>query len=213
MLGSTAKEDQCRVCGGDGTTCTSVQGIAQQNDFQTGTYLKYLTSFCPKGSNRLSFKWHNLPTGYNDVLLIPVGATNIKIREVKSSNNYLGRKMNCLFFLSIFKCSFLKNSFPKTMFSYPEHHGALLSQRQLAHWFPSGNEICRLHLPLWTQTACLHRSRNYHGPGSYHRSPLRRFALPRAESGHRIRVQFPQRRLITNRRWQLQLDLRGVERL
>jgi hypothetical protein len=37
MLGSTAKEDQCRVCGGDGTTCTSVQGIAEQNDFQTGT--------------------------------------------------------------------------------------------------------------------------------------------------------------------------------
>jgi hypothetical protein len=31
-------------------------------------------------------------TGYNDVLLIPVGATNIKIREVKSSNNYLGTK-------------------------------------------------------------------------------------------------------------------------
>ncbi|XP_046445127.1 papilin-like isoform X2 [Daphnia pulex] len=62
MLGSTAKEDQCRVCGGDGTTCTSVNGIAEQNDFQTG---------------------------YNDVLLIPVGATNIKIREVKSSNNYL----------------------------------------------------------------------------------------------------------------------------
>ena len=27
--------------------------------------------------------------GYNDVLLIPVGATNIKIREVKASNNYL----------------------------------------------------------------------------------------------------------------------------
>ena len=27
--------------------------------------------------------------GYNDILLIPVGATNIKIREMKASNNYL----------------------------------------------------------------------------------------------------------------------------
>lgn len=39
MLGSTAKEDQCRVCGGDGSTCNSVQGICEQNDFQTGTFL------------------------------------------------------------------------------------------------------------------------------------------------------------------------------
>ena len=28
--------------------------------------------------------------GYNDILLIPVGATNIVIREIKSTNNYLG---------------------------------------------------------------------------------------------------------------------------
>lgn len=27
------------------------------------------------------------------MLLIPVGATNIKIREVKASNNYLGKTM------------------------------------------------------------------------------------------------------------------------
>ena len=29
--------------------------------------------------------------GYNDILLIPVGATNIKIKEIKASNNYLGK--------------------------------------------------------------------------------------------------------------------------
>lgn len=40
----------------------------------------------------LSLKFLKSKTGYNDVLLIPVGATNIKIREVKSSNNYLGTK-------------------------------------------------------------------------------------------------------------------------
>lgn len=31
-----------------------------------------------------------LITGYNDILLIPAGATNIKVQETKASNNYLG---------------------------------------------------------------------------------------------------------------------------
>ena len=34
-------------------------------------------------------------TGYNDVLLIPAGATNIVVREVKASNNYLGKCRFC----------------------------------------------------------------------------------------------------------------------
>ena len=96
MLGSTAKEDQCRVCGGDGTTCTSVQGIAEQNDFQTGTdrdNFKIEPVLCSVQFYPIGYSNDfNLKTGYNDVLLIPVGATNIKIREVKSSNNYLGIK-------------------------------------------------------------------------------------------------------------------------
>lgn len=29
--------------------------------------------------------------GYNDILLIPAGATNIKVQEIKASNNYLGK--------------------------------------------------------------------------------------------------------------------------
>lgn len=36
MLGSSAKEDACRVCGGDGSTCNSVTGVYDQNNFQTG---------------------------------------------------------------------------------------------------------------------------------------------------------------------------------
>ena len=28
--------------------------------------------------------------GYNDILLIPAGATNIKVREIQASHNYLG---------------------------------------------------------------------------------------------------------------------------
>ena len=63
MLGSTAKEDVCRECGGDNSTCNTVEGLHTANDFQTG---------------------------YNDILLIPAGATNIVIRETKASNNYLG---------------------------------------------------------------------------------------------------------------------------
>ncbi|KAK2706695.1 hypothetical protein QYM36_014662 [Artemia franciscana] len=62
ILGSDAKEDNCRVCGGDGTKCTTITG-------------NYTTPV--------------LQVGYNDIVLIPAGATNIKISEIKASNNYL----------------------------------------------------------------------------------------------------------------------------
>ena len=39
--------------------------------------------------------------GYNDLLLIPAGATNIKITEAKASNNYLAiRNMTGEYFLN-----------------------------------------------------------------------------------------------------------------
>nr|CAD7426582.1 unnamed protein product [Timema monikensis] len=62
MLGSNAREDQCRECGGDGSSCNTVRGLVE---------IDYLQA------------------GYNDILLIPAGATNIEIREVRASNNYL----------------------------------------------------------------------------------------------------------------------------
>ncbi|KAG8262319.1 hypothetical protein J6590_054750 [Homalodisca vitripennis] len=62
MLGSSAREDQCRECGGDGSSCNTVQGILENDDLQVG---------------------------YNDLMLIPAGATNIRIQEIKPSNNYL----------------------------------------------------------------------------------------------------------------------------
>lgn len=34
--------------------------------------------------------------GYNDILLIPAGATNIKVEEVSPTNNYLGIKLNLI---------------------------------------------------------------------------------------------------------------------
>ncbi|XP_037088427.1 papilin-like [Pollicipes pollicipes] len=62
MLGSTVKEDRCRVCGGDGSDCYTAHGV---------------------------FDAENLQSGYNDILLIPKGATNIIIEEIKATNNYL----------------------------------------------------------------------------------------------------------------------------
>ncbi|RLU15132.1 hypothetical protein DMN91_013019 [Ooceraea biroi] len=62
MLGSDAKEDACRECGGDGSDCNTVTGLFNTDDLQVG---------------------------YIDILLIPEGATNIAIREVRPSNNYL----------------------------------------------------------------------------------------------------------------------------
>lgn len=63
QLGSAAREDNCRVCGGDGSSCATVDGL---------------------------FDRPVLTAGYNDIILIPIGATNILVEEVEASNNYLG---------------------------------------------------------------------------------------------------------------------------
>ncbi|XP_077538081.1 papilin-like isoform X3 [Haemaphysalis longicornis] len=62
MLGSDAVEDKCRKCRGDGTSCSTIEGV---------------------------FDLDNLEVGYNDILLIPTGATNIRIEEKFPTNNYL----------------------------------------------------------------------------------------------------------------------------
>jgi hypothetical protein len=62
MLGSSAREDRCRVCRGNGSTCNTVTG---------------------------RFDMQDLEPGYNDILLIPAGATNILLQEVAPSDNYL----------------------------------------------------------------------------------------------------------------------------
>ncbi|KAJ8673834.1 hypothetical protein QAD02_005096, partial [Eretmocerus hayati] len=62
MLGSSAKEDACRQCGGDGSNCNTVKGV---------------------------FDAEVLQVGYVDILLVPEGATNVVVREKRASNNYL----------------------------------------------------------------------------------------------------------------------------
>ncbi|NWU01608.1 PPN protein, partial [Urocynchramus pylzowi] len=65
MLESAKEEDKCLQCGGDGSTCYGVKG---------------------------TFDVASLPKGYNQIFIIPVGATSIQIKEVKPSRNFLAVK-------------------------------------------------------------------------------------------------------------------------
>ena len=67
-LGSDMKRDICGICGGDGSTCQTVEGVYNE---------------------RGSF-------GYNEVLKIPAGSANIDIKQNahnknKDDDNYLGK--------------------------------------------------------------------------------------------------------------------------
>ncbi|NXE46917.1 PPN protein, partial [Casuarius casuarius] len=65
MLDSAKKEDKCLQCGGDGSTCYRVKG---------------------------NFDVASLPKGYNQIFIIPMGATSIHIKEVMPSRNFLAVK-------------------------------------------------------------------------------------------------------------------------
>lgn len=66
VLGSSAEEDKCRVCGGDGTTCKTISGVFDQPLF--------------KGAD------------YHEVVRIPKGAMNIRVAEKVTTKNYLALK-------------------------------------------------------------------------------------------------------------------------
>ncbi|XP_058511180.1 papilin [Ochotona princeps] len=61
-LDSPKQEDQCLQCGGDGSTCYPVRGTFDAND---------------------------LGRGYNQMFVIPAGATSIRIQEAAASRNFL----------------------------------------------------------------------------------------------------------------------------
>ncbi|XP_052551449.1 papilin isoform X3 [Tympanuchus pallidicinctus] len=65
ILESTKKEDKCLQCGGDNSTCYDVKG---------------------------TFDVPNLPKGYNQMFIIPVGATSIQIKEIMPSRNFIAVK-------------------------------------------------------------------------------------------------------------------------
>lgn len=54
MLGSDAKEDKCRVCGGDGSTCKTKTGTMDMQDLLVGKDIKIvILRICNFVSNRL----------------------------------------------------------------------------------------------------------------------------------------------------------------
>lgn len=63
IVGSTAEEDACGVCGGDGSNCKTVQGI----------YTKSTTT----------------QSGFSEVAVIPAGSRNVKIEEKVNPGNYI----------------------------------------------------------------------------------------------------------------------------
>lgn len=65
MLESPLEEDACLQCGGDGQSCSRLKN---------------------------SFSMRNLPKGYNQMFIIPVGATTISIKETLPTRNYLAIK-------------------------------------------------------------------------------------------------------------------------
>ncbi|XP_061658085.1 A disintegrin and metalloproteinase with thrombospondin motifs 6 isoform X4 [Syngnathoides biaculeatus] len=65
VLASDAKEDRCRVCGGDGSTCEATEGLFNDS--------------LPRG-------------GYMEVVRIPKGSVHIEIQEVTVSKNYIALK-------------------------------------------------------------------------------------------------------------------------
>lgn len=64
ILGSKQQEDACMVCGGQNTTCLHHRSVYQSDGLQAGG-----------------------PFGYNQVTMIPAGATHIRVTD--NSRNYL----------------------------------------------------------------------------------------------------------------------------
>lgn len=110
MLGSNAKEDKCRQCGGDGTTCRTLKD---------------------------RFTTNNLATGYNDILLVPSGATNIRITETAPSNNYLAcRNLSSHYYLN----GNWRIDFPRPMF----FAGSWWTYQRKPHGFAAPDQLtCR----------------------------------------------------------------------
>nr|XP_046170383.1 A disintegrin and metalloproteinase with thrombospondin motifs 8-like [Oncorhynchus gorbuscha] len=76
VIGSSVKLDKCGMCGGDGTTCRKITGSMNKAIF-----------------------------GYNDIVTIPAGATNIDIKQkshrgIRHDGNYLALKTEVSYILN-----------------------------------------------------------------------------------------------------------------
>ncbi|KAM3624991.1 uncharacterized protein V6R79_005213 [Siganus canaliculatus] len=74
ILGSKQQEDACMVCGGKNATCVHHKSVYLSNGLEAGG-----------------------PFGYNEVAMIPAGATNIRVTD--NSKNYLALQNNRLQFV------------------------------------------------------------------------------------------------------------------
>lgn len=87
MLESSQQEDPCLQCGGGGQSCYRVHNRFSLQDLQTGT-LQLFSNFHPSCMQVRSGIL--VIPGYNQMFIIPVGATTISIRETFATRNYLG---------------------------------------------------------------------------------------------------------------------------
>ncbi|XP_030620959.1 A disintegrin and metalloproteinase with thrombospondin motifs 17 [Chanos chanos] len=89
IIGSSAKEDRCGVCNGDGKSCKIVKG-----DFNH-TRGMVTRSHCKKVSTCVMSKPRAVPkcfSCYIEAAVIPVGARRIKVVEDKPSHSFLALK-------------------------------------------------------------------------------------------------------------------------
>ncbi|KAG7327385.1 hypothetical protein KOW79_008991 [Hemibagrus wyckioides] len=89
IIGSSAKEDRCGVCNGDGKSCKIIKG-----DFNHSSGM-VTPSHCKKVSTCVMSKSRALPkcfSCYIEAAVIPVGARRIKVVEDRPSHSFLALK-------------------------------------------------------------------------------------------------------------------------
>lgn len=62
VVDSTAEEDDCGICQGDGTKCDKVEGV---------------------------YSKQSLDAGYHEVIAIPTESRNVRIEELDNCENYI----------------------------------------------------------------------------------------------------------------------------
>ncbi|XP_029860997.1 A disintegrin and metalloproteinase with thrombospondin motifs 6-like isoform X2 [Aquila chrysaetos chrysaetos] len=108
ILGSDAKEDRCRVCGGDGSTCEAIEG--------------FFNDSLPRG-------------GYMEVIQIPRGSVHIEIREVAMSKNYIGVQRQEVVCKRLDDNSIVQNNYCDPDSKPPENQRACNTEPCPPEWF------------------------------------------------------------------------------
>ncbi|XP_058636642.1 A disintegrin and metalloproteinase with thrombospondin motifs 17 isoform X1 [Onychostoma macrolepis] len=89
IIGSSAKEDRCGVCNGDGKSCRIVKGDFNHSKGMVPHSLCKKVSTCVMSKPRAVLKCFSC---YIEAAVIPVGARRIKVVEDKPSHSFLALK-------------------------------------------------------------------------------------------------------------------------